>query len=43
MYDKMKTNMAYSRMDPFYDLNTGRQTSENLNLKVKARPFSAKR
>lgn len=43
MYDKVKTNIAYSRMDPFYDLNSGRPESSHPDQIIKRRPFSAKR
>ena len=29
-YDKVKSNIAYSQMDPFYDLNSSRNVSGKL-------------
>ena len=42
-YDRVKTNIAFSRMDPFYDLDPASKGSTQLLERPKTtRPFSAK-
>ena len=37
-FDKLKSNMAHSRMDPFYDFD-----SQSMPIPKQNRPYSAKR
>ena len=39
-YDRVKDNMAFSRMDPYYDLDINSRQSGQAELK-RSRPFSA--
>lgn len=45
-YGKVKSNIAFSRMDPFYDLEMGKKASTQLldqHAGASRRPYSAKR
>ena len=41
-YTKIKTNMAHSRMDQFYDLESGWKSTQ-IDTYQQGRPYSAKR